>query len=119
MSNLLNPINYEEHLGAEVKDTKKAISISLSRTKDGETMDLVNDNSSETDPTVSMSEPLARVTIGMGRTINTGNYSSAKFDISVSLPCKVSELEETYQKAKEFCEQKGEQILKENELDGY
>lgn len=115
----MSSVNYDEHLGvSDVKDTKKAISIRLTKKQDNQEMTLVNENSSESQD-LPLDKPLARVTVGMGRTINTGNYNSAKFDISVSLPCTLDKLEETYQIAKQFCEKKGEEVLEENGLGDY
>ena len=45
----------------------------------------------------------ASVGVGLGMTINLGNYQSAKVDVHVTLPSDPDSLEETYDKAAEFC----------------
>ncbi|MFA5408825.1 MAG: hypothetical protein WC277_06225 [Bacilli bacterium] len=44
----------------------------------------------------------AKVSYGLGRTINTGNYENAKIDIHVEFMCEEDEVEQTYERAKKF-----------------
>ena len=38
----------------------------------------------------------ALVRVGMGATINSGNYESIRIDIGISLPCDPDNIDETY-----------------------
>lgn len=40
--------------------------------------------------------PVARVGVKLGRTINLGNYESARVDVSVDVPCYVEEARDVY-----------------------
>ena len=51
----------------------------------------------------------ATVSVGMGATINTGNYESLRVDVGVSLPCNPSDVDAVY----EALHQKVENLLKE------
>lgn len=44
----------------------------------------------------------ALIRVGIGNTINLGNYESMRIDISVTLPCRVEDLEEGYRRASEY-----------------
>lgn len=44
----------------------------------------------------------AIVRVGVGNTINLGNFESMRIDISVTLPCPVQDIEETYRRASEY-----------------
>lgn len=44
----------------------------------------------------------AFVRVGAGLTINTGNFESLRIDVSVTLPCLPSELEDAYDRASNY-----------------
>ena len=48
----------------------------------------------------------AKVSYGLGRTINTGNFENAKIDIHVEFMCEEDEVEQTYERAKKFVRQR-------------
>jgi len=48
----------------------------------------------------------ARVRVGLGLTINRGNFESARIDVSVELPCYKEEVEEVYRVAQQFVEER-------------
>jgi hypothetical protein len=41
-------------------------------------------------------EKLAVVKVGLGMTINLGNYESARVDVGVELPCRLAEVPDAY-----------------------
>jgi hypothetical protein len=49
-------------------------------------------------------EELARVKVGMGMTLNIGNYQSARVDVGIELPCRIAEIREAYVFAWKVCE---------------
>ena len=51
-----------------------------------------------------------KVSYSVGRTLNMRNFESAKFEIGVEVSCPEDELDETYEKAKQFVD---EQIAEE------
>jgi hypothetical protein len=48
----------------------------------------------------------AFVRVSVGSTYNLGNFESLRLDVSVTLPCLVEEVEDTYSRASEFCAEK-------------
>jgi hypothetical protein len=48
----------------------------------------------------------AQVEIGYGLTLNIGNYESARVDVKVSVPCYAEEVNEAYEWAKNFAEER-------------
>ena len=47
---------------------------------------------------------VATVRCAMGRTVNVGDYNSARFDVGVELPCYVEEIGKARKAAKKLCE---------------
>jgi hypothetical protein len=45
---------------------------------------------------------VAKVGVGVGATLNTGNYSSIRCDVYVELPCLPEEVQETQAKARDI-----------------
>lgn len=54
----------------------------------------------------TFAEPIANVKVALGRTVNTGNYSSARVDISITMPCRVADVEVAYNQALRFVEER-------------
>ena len=50
--------------------------------------------------------PHATVSVGMGITVNMGNYESTRVDVHVSLPCYPVEVPQAYEEAKRIVEEK-------------
>lgn len=48
----------------------------------------------------------AFVRVGAGQTYNLGNFESMRLDVSVTLPCLIEDIEETYTRASEFVAEK-------------
>lgn len=46
---------------------------------------------------------VARVKVVYGQTVNTGNFSSVRYDVAVELPCYPEELPAAFAEAKEIC----------------
>lgn len=47
-------------------------------------------------------ETLSKVKVSYSRTLNLGDFNSARVEIGVELPCRVNELQEAYEAAVEF-----------------
>lgn len=48
----------------------------------------------------------ALVRVSAGSTINLGNFESMRIDVSVTLPCRVEDIDDTYLQASEFVSEK-------------
>lgn len=48
----------------------------------------------------------ALVRVSAGSTINLGNFESMRIDVSVTLPCRVEDIDDTYVRASEFVSDK-------------
>lgn len=55
----------------------------------------------------------AKVHVGFGLTINLGNYESARLDVSVEVPCYKEQVDDAYQAAKGWVEQRIHQEIEE------
>jgi hypothetical protein len=51
--------------------------------------------------------------ITLGATVNTGNYSSVKLGVHVTLPCYAEEMEATLTRAQKIADRKLNEMLKE------
>jgi hypothetical protein len=49
-------------------------------------------------------DAVARVEVGIGVTVNIGNFESLRVDVRVSVPCLPAEVDEAYQQASEKVE---------------
>ncbi len=48
----------------------------------------------------------AHICVKLGRTINLGNYESAKIDVSVDIPCYVEECQRVYKEVMDFVQER-------------
>jgi len=55
---------------------------------------------------VRRDEPVAKVGVDKSMTVNLGNYNSVRFGVSVWLPCASSEVDETFETANEWTNQR-------------
>ena len=46
------------------------------------------------------------VKVGLGATVNLGNYSSARFDVSIEVPCLHPEIDEVFEFGRQWCEER-------------
>ena len=58
------------------------------------------------------SEELMQLEVQGGKTINLGNYESARISVSLRMPCSKSDLEEAYKFATDWVSQKVEEATK-------
>ena len=61
------------------------------------------------DPKVFDGEP-CMVGLSVGATINTGDYSSMRFEVSLRMPCSENDIDGTYAHVKEWCDTKAEEL---------
>lgn len=47
-----------------------------------------------------------KISVSIGRTINMGNYESARIDVSTEMECVVADMDATYAKAKAWCDER-------------
>lgn len=52
--------------------------------------------------------PVARIRRGYGLTMNLGNYESARFDVTLELPCHVEDIDAADEFAREWVEKRCE-----------
>lgn len=48
----------------------------------------------------------AFVRVSVGSTYNLGNFESLRIDVSVTMPCRVEDIDKTYLTASEYCAEK-------------
>jgi hypothetical protein len=56
-------------------------------------------------PKVFQQKPCV-VKVGLGATVNLGNYSSARFDVSIEVPCLHPEIDEVFEFGRQWCEER-------------
>lgn len=69
-------------------------------------------------PVESAGEPLCEVGITAGQTINMGDFNSARISVSLKLPCTKAELEETYEEALGWVDQKMSELIEQAKSNG-
>lgn len=62
---------------------------------------------------VQVVDPVCTVQMNAGQTVNTGNYSSVKFGVSLSMPCQPKEVESVYQFVKNWVDTKMQELQSE------
>jgi hypothetical protein len=68
----------------------------------------------ETPTKLEFSAPMAVVTVEGSRTVNLGDFNSARFGVSLALPCSVDDIEETYTYGATWVEGKIEEAIGED-----
>jgi uncharacterized membrane protein len=56
-------------------------------------------------------DQMAIINVGGGQTISTGNYENVKFNVNISLPSHVNDIEETYEYASDWVSAKMTEIV--------
>lgn len=84
---------------------------------------VVSETSTEETPKVPVSvaapnptmadERLCRVGVALGYTHNAGNYTSARFDVSISIPCQHKEINAVYEFAKNWTDLRLQDLIAE------
>ena len=72
--------------------------------------------SSDTVPmglTPKASEPMAEVGVDLSMTVNLGDYNSAKLGVSIRLPSPVAEIDQSYEQAKQWANDRLETLIGE------
>jgi hypothetical protein len=87
----------------DVKAVGGKIQVRSSMGKKGDATEFLKEEMVEAHQFVA---PHATVSVGMGITVNMGNYESTRVDVHVSLPCYPAEVEKAYDEAKRIVEAK-------------
>ena len=61
---------------------------------------------------VKSAEKLAEVRVGIGSTLNMGNYESLRLGVDISLPCEAKNLDAAFGQALEMAEKNLERMIK-------
>lgn len=69
-------------------------------------------------PVQNQGEPLAEVGIVAGQTMNLGNYNSARVSVSLKLPCAEKDLDETYERALAWVDEKMSALILQAQENG-
>jgi hypothetical protein len=72
-----------------------------------------SDPTNETIEVTKFETEPAKVRVGFGLTINLGNYESARLDVSVEVPCYKEQVDDAYDKAKVWVEERVQQEVAE------
>jgi len=101
-----SPTNYADHLGSPVKAT---VTVESNKTP-VTTQQVVNKEPYGVDPNYKGMQ----IEVSGGRTINLGNYESARVDICITVPCGPGTLESAYKFATEWVDQKMIETIKDD-----
>jgi hypothetical protein len=63
-------------------------------------------------PVVKSSDKMAEVRVGIGSTLNMGNYESLRLGVDISLPCTEKDLEKKFSEALSLAEKNLEKMIK-------
>ena len=86
---------------AQRGEVQTSSSLTHMKSKNKDNQQLGERHSSENIASTCIKGPVAYVEVGVGQTINTGNFNSLRLDVRVTIPCGVDEIESTYQFASE------------------
>lgn len=90
---------YDKHLEepTSYKSVPAVGTVSATKKVAGEAEKLIKDEQQTVHPGIVLKQSeLCMVTVGGGTTIATAPYENVKLSVSLSMPCKREELEETY-----------------------
>lgn len=110
--------SYEDHL-TPAKPPQKLVakhghSVSeLSKGIKGQTDKLVSAEEQDHGVLMYAAEQMGSVTVKGGRTINLGNFESARFDCAITMPCTHETLEDTYGFCVEWVDKKVSQATEQ------
>ena len=108
--------DYIEHLGGqEAKAVKPKLKVSVSKKAGSAAPVTIVDENKELKPVICSSTP-AIITVSAGRTINLGDYNSAKVEVSLSYPCDPDDLDNAYEHVFGWVDGKMDKIMSENGL---
>lgn len=106
--------NFDKHLGegTDLVPVKKAgnIKITVTKKKDNTTLPEVEENYSL--PPQKVLQPIAIVKVTGSKTLNLGNYNSAKVEVGIEWPCNSAEVDDAFDFCYKWVDAKIEQILK-------
>lgn len=80
---------------------------------DGSEQPLHSSKTKLPEPPGAYTQPVANVGFKLGHTINLGNYESLRVDVDVHIPCYTNEIDEVFDYAKGWVEEKFEEVMKE------
>lgn len=109
-------INYVGELGGKepkAVSTQPKISISVTKKEAQQEPITVQAEEGVLPPVVTQSHP-AIITVGAGRTVNLGNFNSARIDVQISYPCAVDDIEAGWEFAYGWVDDKINKVLKES-----
>lgn len=109
--------DYSEHLGGATKAVaiKPKIKVSVTKKTGSAAPVTIVDENKELKPVLCSSTP-AVITVSAGRTINLGDFNSAKVEVSLSYPCDPDDIENAYEHVFGWVDGKMEKIMAENGL---
>jgi hypothetical protein len=108
--------DYSEHLGKPKTVMAKPVVglVTVEKKKKGEVTDQVPTETVVEHPGLMFgNNPLMEIVVEGGRTMNLGNYESAKVGITIKVPCDPDQLQQAYEFATDWISKKLEEALKD------
>ncbi len=106
-------VDYEDHLDTPVvvpapvvAETATASVTKTEKQGDQDEVTVQNDTTQVGQPMVIPAHKLARVEVAAGKTINLGNYESARCDVRISVPVAIEDVDDAYTFAVDWVEAK-------------
>ena len=93
-----------------VKDEKVLIGNGKAEVEVHDKHGQIIESSEQLDDKVLFTEPPLNVGVSLGFTKNTGDYNSLRATVTVNMPCKLEDLDATYEKAKDWVDSKLEEL---------
>lgn len=110
-------INYVGQLVGDpqqsAKSTQPKVSISVTKKEAGSEPVTLQSEEGVLPPVVTASIP-AIITVGAGRTVNLGNFNSARVDVQIAYPCAVDDIEAGWEFAYGWVDKKITEVLKDS-----
>lgn len=106
------PTNYDEHLAEDLVAMPVIGKIEVLN-KDGI---IQKEEEFEINKGVIMKkEEMCKIELNAGKTINLGNYESARIGVSITVPCSRDEIPETFEFARKWVDSKMNELTKDDE----
>lgn len=106
--------NFDDHLGGEKAPVpvKQAGKVKITISKKQNSLVVPETEQHIELPAQKVVQPIAIVKVTGSKTLNLGNYNSAKVEVGIEWPCHVGEVEDAFDFCYKWVDEKIEQILK-------
>lgn len=110
--------DYSSHLGeskVSVKAKQAVASTEVIKTNNlsKQSITVVDEHEQVGKPTMIPADQMAVVSVGGGQTVNLGDFNSVKYNVGISVPSHINDIDETFEFASNWVSNRMAEIMKE------